>query len=348
MQEDIELGIDPYPINDTESRLITLLFTLLKYPQGLTYQRIRSYIPDHYNNENQESDQKKLHRDMEELSKLGFPAYFHRETNTYHVDGDTPESKLQFSHEELESLSMALISKAMQEGGNFKSANDFEIKSLAQKVFGGNTKIHTEFHKKIWTNHKQNLSSKVSESEEDDSQNDTITETILYSIKSKIPIKIQYERKYGIPVMREIDPVQLIRKNSQDFYLYAFDREKLDYRNFLIPCITKIIKLETNFFKNHATKKPFQNFHPLMFPFHDPIEIEIKIQESYADLLKDYLNSVDFQSKQNIISFKSTNSKAIFAFLLKNENIILGLEPKSVRDEYELYLNKISSLHKTA
>lgn len=328
MTEEIDLGIDPFPINETESRLITLLLTLLKHPTGLPYKTIRLFMKNFYNNENIDSDQKKLHRDMEELVLLGFPAHYQKESNTYHVQFRTEELKLKFSSQELKSISNAIINQIPEE----EITRD--AFSLSQKIFGNNWNLYPN-----WT---KNLPPK----EAVNSELDQIIETLLFCLKTKVPIKITYERKYGKPEFKELEPIQLIKKNSNDFYLYAYDRAKEECRNFLIPCIKKITKLESSFRKDHKPLATIENLHPLLLPKNDPISILVSINEEHILLWENFINGLQFTFLNGQYRLTITNTSALYTFFLKHNASIQAIEPESVRNGYTDFLNKIQQLHK--
>lgn len=328
MVEDIDLGIDPYPINETESRLITLLLTLLKHPSGLPYKTIRLFMKNYYNNENIDSDQKKLHRDMEELVSLGFPAVYQRESNTYHVQFRSEELKLKFSAEELKTISSAIINQIPEE--NITR----DVISLSQKIFGNNWNLYPN-----WTQ-------EIPQKESVNTELDNSIETLLFCLKTKVPIKITYERKYGKPESKELDPIQLIKKNSNDFYLYAYDRVKEDCRNFLIPCIKKISKLESSFRKDHKPQSNIENLHPLMLPKNDLISIQITINHSHTFLWDNFINGLQFTLLNGKYHLTISNPSALYTFLLKYNSSIQSIEPESIRIGYIEFLNRIQKLHK--
>lgn len=332
MQEDIELGIDPYPLNETESRLITLLFNLLKSPSGLTYDSIRLYMKEYYNNDNLESDQKKLHRDMEELSKLGFPAFLKKEDNTYHVQFQSNETKFKFSQDELLVISQSLIHQIPDD----KITAD--VYSLAQKIFESKWNLYPEWG--------LNFSKTTIESEQTNIEN--IIDTLLFCIKTKIPVRIQYERKYGNPEPKDLDPIQLVKKNSNDFYLYAYDRNKKDYRNYLIPCIQKIQKLESSFIKDHKPALSFENLHPLMIPKNPETVIEIKIKDHQQENWENFISGISHEREENKYSLSILNLEAFFTYLLKNESHFISLAPSNISKLYLDFLENIESLHATA
>jgi predicted DNA-binding transcriptional regulator YafY len=326
MEPDIDLGIDPYKLNKTESRLITLLLTLLKSPQGLSLERLRVVMPSHYENENIGSDQKKVHRDIEELSKLGFPALYDREAKSYRILNDTPESKLRFTDEELKFISLSLINRINDDGYSE------EYYSLSQKIFGSNLRLYPNFQKK-------DIVAK------DESKEEAIFDTVLFAIKARVSLQIQYERKFGLPSSKEIDPIQILRKNSTDLYLYAYDRSIREYRHYLIPCIKKAEKLDINFSRDHKPNADMSPLHQLQFPVETEKEVTITMTAEGSGILENYLQTIPFTKEGLRFQFKVTNPKAIFPFLIKQSWAIAKLEPDSLRDEYKKFLKEVEALH---
>lgn len=326
MEEDIDLGINPNQLNETESRLITLLFTLLKFQHGLSLEQIRSYMPDHYNNENLDSDQKKLQRDMDALNDLGFSAIFDKSTLVYRIKLDTPESKLKFNESELKSISLALINQ--NKDGEYARS----IYSLAQKIFGSNWNLYPFFP------------GEKTQSKDDRQDNETI-DSILHAIKSKIALRITYERQYGIPKEKDIDPIQILRKNSTDLYLYAFDRKKREYRYYLLPCITKIFKLDTPFLLEHRIRPEDRPNHPLEFPNHNPVTVRIRSGETGRNALAHFLDRITIAENEDWIEFSTTNAQALFPILIRWKTYIEEIQPDSIRDQYKKFLEDTIALH---
>ena len=77
-KDDLPLGIDPKPINETEERQLSLLLNLIRSRQGLSFLQIRQIMKEYYSNSNIESDQKKLQRDIDELKENGFSIKFYK------------------------------------------------------------------------------------------------------------------------------------------------------------------------------------------------------------------------------------------------------------------------------
>ena len=81
VQEDgFDLGDESLPIpkiTSKERRTLELLFNLLKYTNGISFEKIRRLMPEHYSNETIESDQKKLRRDIDVLESQGITIKFY-------------------------------------------------------------------------------------------------------------------------------------------------------------------------------------------------------------------------------------------------------------------------------
>lgn len=344
MQEDFDLGINPTALGDTEARLLTLLLTLLKHPTGLNLKRLRTVMPSYYSNENEESDQKKVRRDIEELTQMGFPAHYDRSGKTYRILCDTPESKLRFQPPELSVISHALL-HSTPDGSHYSP----EVYSLCQKIFENNLSLYP--------------SGKPQYAQQ--STTEDWMDTILFCIKSRVPMRMQYERTYGKPREKDIDPIRIIRKNSVDFYLHAYDRKAQEYRFYLIPCIRKIQKLDGEFAKDHHAKSlgsaslpssrrslsntsdnlHYINLHPLGFPIQEEITIEMAIDLDCTERWQNYLKGYPHLLSENHLSIHTTNPQAIFPFLIANLDAWEKLEPDSLQVAYRDFLKTIHELH---
>ncbi len=325
-EKDIDLGINPSAINDTESRQITLLLTMLKHPEGLSFDEIRSLMPEFYNNPNSDSDQRKIRRDFANLNELGFNACYNSYQNKYTISVDSAESKLKFSEDELYEISLSLIQS--DASGEFSP----EVYSLSQKIFGSNWSLYPFF-----PNSKKELEPRESPN--------PILDTLLHAIKSKQAISIRYERNYGKPEDKEIDPIQIFRRNSVDFYLYAWDRQSEDYKTYVIPCIRECSRLDKPHKQFHPPVQNFNLTNPFLFGKADPMEIRIGIDEKVSDLFLANLKDCESDWVDSKIRITLINPEPLFPLLFRFSRYLYTIEPEELRLEFQKFLRKVHSLH---
>ncbi len=327
--EDLDLGINPRPINETEARQLALVLNLLKHKSGLNFSKIRSLMPDYYSNENSESDQKKLQRDIDDLKKLGFSVGLEKQAesgdlNVYKISTPVEEKTIHFSKEELNHLSFSIIE-------NFEEFFSLELFTACQKIFHQNMDLFP------FSGHK--LSSKE---REDKNSNEFFT--IVNAIKNKTPLKIQYYRT--IPSEKEekeIDPIHIIKRNSRDFYLIAFDRKKKEKRRYLIPKILKVQEIAAEFMRDYKITSEDLNYHALHFAVHDSVELNCVCDPSFMWKLENFLYPHPFEKKENSIQFQTTNQSALFSFLWKEPNVVIGVNSQSFLNEYEKFIDKLKN-----
>ncbi|MCB1178237.1 MAG: WYL domain-containing protein [Leptospiraceae bacterium] len=329
-EESLNLGINPRPINETEARQLALVLNLLKYKSGLNFQKIRSLMPEYYSNENKESDQKKIHRDIEELKNLGFSVNFHKvadsgDLNIYRISIPIEEKKIQFQKEELSLLSMLILEKFDE---NFSP----ELFSACQKIFHQNMDLFP--FKEIKQVKNPNQSDAGSE----------VFFSIVKAIKNRTPLKIQYFRT--IPSEKEekeIDPIHIIKRNSNDFYLIAFDRKKGEKRRYLIPKILKVSDLGGDFLRDYKINPEDLNYHALNFKVHEPVELELIINESLVWKLENFLYPHPFTREKDRVVLNTTNQTALFSFLWKENEVILKVNSSDFRIKLENFFKELEN-----
>jgi len=290
--------IEVKKMNETEVRLFSLLFNLLREPKGISFQKFRNIMPRFYKNEDIESDRKKLYRDLNQLKSLGFNikvaqyGYQSEDFFPYYIEKESIDRSLKFSKEELEYLSKVLFSSELSK----------ELISLSQKLFSHHLDLIPNLTKQI-----------VPVDSEENSVDTTNTEKILQAIKDKraITIVYGYDEKE-----RTIEPYRLIRKNTTDFYVLAYDRGKKSLRRFILPRITVKKETKEEFFSNLKISKEDLNFHPLSLKVHPETEINFTIQENYEDRWKSFLEGTEYEKIENKYKVITTNQNALFQFFV--------------------------------
>jgi predicted DNA-binding transcriptional regulator YafY len=331
-EPDIDLGINPKKINETEARQLALVLNLLRNPGGLNFKRIRNLMADFYQNPVEESDQKKLHRDIEELSNLGFSIKFYRVSessdNLYKIDIPVEEKKLQFSKDELATLSVTILSSGPEEFSN-------ELYTACQKIF------HQNMHLFPFQSSKPQKSAK----ELDPSSNQCFLQ-ILKAIKTTTPLKITYFKNTPEDKTdKEIDPIHITKRNHNDFYLIAYDRQKKEKRRYLIPKILKVQELGGEYILSHKIQKEDLNYHALNFRITDNTTIKLKTEPRLNWKLENYLHPHPFEKIENTYIIQTSNPRAIFGFLWKEPNVVKEILPEKLFHEFLQYLESMHTFY---
>ncbi|MGV3666123.1 MAG: helix-turn-helix transcriptional regulator [Leptospira bouyouniensis] len=290
--------IEVKKMNETEVRLFSLLFNLLREPKGISFQKFRNIMPRFYKNEDIESDRKKLYRDLNQLKSLGFNikvaqyGYQSEDFFPYYIQRESIDRSLKFTKEELEHLSKTLFSSELTK----------ELISLSQKLFSFHLDLIPDLSKRS-----------VNLETEENTIDTTNTEKILQAIKDKraITIVYGYEEKE-----RTIEPYRLIRKNTTDFYVLAYDRNKKSLRRFILPKIAVKKETKEEFFSNLKISDDDLNFHPLSLKTHPEIEISFQIHPEYDDRWKSFLEGAKFEKTGYEYKVYTTNQNALFQFFV--------------------------------
>ncbi|TGL44826.1 helix-turn-helix transcriptional regulator [Leptospira perdikensis] len=298
--------IEVKKMNETEVRLFALLFNLLREPKGISFQKFRNIMPRFYKNEDIESDRKKLYRDLNQLKSLGFNikvaqfGYQSEDYFPYYLEKESIQKSLKFTKEELEYLSQVL----------FATEPTQESFSLSQKLFSHHLDLIPRFAKQP-----------KEESESAETPDSSHTEKILQAIKDKRALTVQYGYD---PSERVIEPYRLVRKNTTDFYLLAYDRGKKSLRRFILPRIVVKKESKEEFLSNLKITNPDLNFHPLLLKKHPEIEIPFQIHPDYEDRWKLFLEGASFEKVRDEYLVKTTNQNALFQFFVLSPEALVS------------------------
>jgi predicted DNA-binding transcriptional regulator YafY len=333
-KDDIQLGIDPKPINETEERQLSLLLNLIRNRQGLSFVQIRQIMKEYYSNSNIESDQKKLQRDIDELKENGFSIKFYKvshesmEFNVYKMDDSQRDARIQMTEEELRKFSFLILKNSEEIASN-------DLFTASQKIFSRNLQ-HFPSIKKKTSNENHPFK------EEENSEITQILYKIMTAIKNKTPLKIDYfKTNPKESYQREIEPLQIIKRNSEDFYLIVYDREKKQKRRFLIPKILKISDMSGEFLFNGKVEPNDLNYHALNFPFHELESLEISCNPENTWKLENFLHPHPFRKVENTFLLTTTNRSALFNFILKENDCIEKINSEVFVRELQEFLASI-------
>lgn len=323
----------PRKINSTEARQLTLLLLLKKYASGLTQKKIFSLMKNEFSNENEDSDRKKLQRDIKDLSDLGFPVRYVRqsefsEEGIYRLLSEEKERKLEFTEDELDILSQGIIRE-------LSVSNSAELYTAAQKIF----------HNKISYFPKIDLNTELKPSEEN---LPAVLNSILHSIRNRIPLQIVYQGSFGKDAQKKfIDPIKIIKRNSRDFYLIAYDREKKEKRKYLIPKILKASETPDEFIFSGRLKTEDENYHALSFSVHEEITLRLKCREEDMWKLENFLCPHPFTKNGNAVELKTTNQGALFPFLWKEQGTVISVNSAEFIENCRAFISRMQSRYRS-
>ncbi|MBE7412775.1 MAG: WYL domain-containing protein [Leptospiraceae bacterium] len=333
IEEKISLGIDPKSANETESRQIELVMNLLKNRGGLSFKKICKIMPHFYGNEKLQSDEKKLQRDIEELKELGFSIKYYKSYlenpsnigNVYKIESNNTE--IQFSQEELKFLSDLIFEKSQLQ-------NSEVLFSISQKIFSGDL---THFPKMK----KDSMVEEVNLNDEKEA-NKIKFNKIIQAIQNKVPLKIHYNKLVDKKIeVREIEPLEIVKKGLVDFYIIAYDRERKGFRKFIFQKIEKLTSLTGSFFHSRKPTNAEKNFHPLGFHVHESIELNIYIEPDYIWRFKDFLSDYPYKEEKSKFYFSTTNLQALCGFFYSHSEIPVKTDSDKFIFEFKNYISEI-------
>ncbi len=315
-------------MNPTEERILNLLFTLYRNPSGLNLEQIKSKLSLYYENDNKESDQKKLSRDIEILNEIGFNVKFKRtnyqslDKDVYVFERDLSQKKIDFAEIELKTLSALLLK-------NFANQSSLEIYTASQKIFKKNLEQFPFSYKKP----------KI---DDDETEDKNILSDLLSAIQFKNPIKIDYyKNKKNEFKTIELDPISITKRSTEDIYLMAYDRKDNKVKRYLIPKILKIHNFNEEFIFNRKLNDEELNYHSLNFPNHDKEKLILEIDADQFWKLENFLFPHPFSIENKKLILETTNRESLFPFILKEPTAIKKINSSIFNEEFKIYKNKI-------
>jgi len=324
------------PIGNKERRNLELLFNLIRYPNGLSFDHIKRLMPEHYNNENLDSDQRKLRRDIDTLESQGVAIKFYSdnycgEKNIYKIINSPLNREIIFSKDELLTLSV-IIAKEME--NNYSE----DLLFACQKIFQKNLDIFPKFGRSSHDNEKES-------NQEKESIEKNLFYTLLQVVKDRKPIKILYFKDFPESATeRNIDPLFILKRNSLDFYLIGFDREKREIRRYIIPKILRITILEGDLIKkSDSIKEEDLNYHPLAFKIHEPKNITFKCDSNLIWKFINFIYPHPYKKNNDKILITTTNISSLYPFYIKDSDCFLSTDSEEFIFGLKKYINELQT-----
>ena len=322
--------IIPKEVNPTEERQMKLLLNLMQYPAGLSLEILQNRIMKfEYEAENRDSAQKKFKRDIDELKALGFAIKRYAddldENKSFYKLINANDSKIAFSDEELKQISLSVMKHYN------KNASE-SLLSAAQKIFAS----HLDLFPPLTIKHDKNGSGKET----------TIIEKIIQALRDKIPLRIEYKKTAEKNELREIEPLNLIKKNADEFYLAAWDRKEKGIRRFMIKKIGKITELDGDFLFRQALQEHDLNLHPLNVNIHEKEQFVFRCSAQEEWKMNNFLNGADFVYSQKTYQLNTTNKQALFDFVIRESSVLSSADPKLI-DNLEKYRKSFRKLYES-
>ncbi len=330
--KDKKIDIAPKEPNKTEDRMMNLIFNFFKYKNGLSFKKILKLMSGYYNNENIESDRKKFHRDIEELQRLQlpikqhYPLYYEDDDPiVYWLDQNVLKKTVTFTDEELKYLSLVILT-------HYKDEASPELQTACQKIFSSKIELFPDI---------EYNSSKSNYSEDEEK-----IAILLQAITSKTPIKVLYSKNLPDEVEeRFLEPYDILKKDSNNFYLFAFDREKKEKRKFLVPKIKKIFLTTESFISKISFSKEEKIVNALEFKKHNSVDLILEFDPNKLWKLKIFLKDYPYQIVENTIPLTTTNYYTLFDLMWKENGVITKVNNQQFLTDFKKYIDHLRSLY---
>ena len=214
-----------------------------------------------------------------------------------------------------------------------RAESNFEndiLLSLSQKIFSKNLELYPK-----------GIKFRRQKTSDADEETDGLSK-IIQALKDKRALVINYGRDKKD---RIIEPYRLVRKNSDDFYLLAYDRSKKDLRRFILPRLTVKKELREDFLSQKKITANDLNFHPLAFTKGEATILKLEISPLYIESFQNFLQEFSFHQEDRFFTLTTSNPEALYPFFLKSPNALGDGSSESFRLGYKKFLHSINEMY---
>jgi predicted DNA-binding transcriptional regulator YafY len=162
------------------------------------------------------------------------------------------------------------------------------------------------------------------------------------AIEEKRCIKIKYHSIDKGYTERIIEPLALIFKTA-NWYLYAFCREKQDYRYFKLLRIKNIEVLEEHFAERDVETRGFEYF----FTDLEEVEIVLKTDPEYAVFIQEnyYITKIEQIEKDVYITMQYPLNNWVYSTILGFGDRVTVISPEKIKNEIKEKIEKMKKLY---
>lgn len=360
-------------------RIAVLYLTFLGHPGGLSFAKIREYLPEAYNSnpgEDPESVRRKFERDKEELRSLGMDLRHHAAGEAL-PDGTLAPASIYIVADELHKLPeveltrsevhalAAILMAALAESAETERA-DSETKNTntgdaARSPEAGEYALLESAAYKLLYKHPALLHNRAADATEPrptpwrESAPD-VTENLARiheALSRRRTLAIDYTNKTGRSERRQIDGRGLISHRGR-WCLVAFCHRAQDVRMFYVDRIAAAELTDREY--RAAPKFDIQKYslHPLALLIEPALEVRVRADPDREEVLLDFLNgapatlnirqsTVNESPGRNMteITLETTNPSALFGWMVSHPGTIQSLGPDAVYERFIAYLDAL-------
>lgn len=288
-------------------RLFEIIYILLE-KENVTAKE----LADHF-----EVSQRTIYRDIDSLSEAGIPIYMAKgKGGGIRLLPDFILNKAILSKEEKKEALAAI------QGFTAVNESCFEDKLSKLSAFlGGNSETWIEIDFSNWS--------------KDNTMGEKF-EIIKSAVINKKIIVITYYNSNGNLLDRTVEPLKLIFK-GQSWYLYAYCKEKEDFRFFKLTRIRNIKILIDGFTRTAPNKVLIDN----TYENNDIVNIKLKINKNMAFRVYDEFKDYTLDEEGNyIIKTDFPLGQWLYGYIMSFGDSMEVLEPNKIREEIKERLIK--------
>lgn len=169
-------------------------------------------------------------------------------------------------------------------------------------------------------------------------------EIIKTALQERKLLAFEYIDRYGNQTKREVEPYQLVLKNSH-WYWYGYCLKRNDFRLFKLSRIVNL-QIQDNFFIPRDYQKPQLEFHDVLETIQ--IKIKIRIHKSILDRVLDYCDYEQFLpdgSEHYIVNFPFIENEYYYHILISFGDQCECLAPLHIRSEIKRRIQNIATIY---
>lgn len=342
---------------DKLERIAVLYLTFLGHPGGLSFAKIREYLPEAYNTapgEDPESVRRKFERDKEELRSLGMDLRHHAAGEAL-PDGTLAPQSIYVVADELQRLPAVDLSRAEvhtlaailmaaladSPSGQSSGAERALLESAAYKLLYK--------HPALLQNRGETTRDRPTSFKESAPDVTEYLTLIHEGLARRRSLGIDYTNKTGHSERRRIDGRGLISHRGR-WCLIAFCHRAQGIRMFYVDRITHAELTENEYPTDRNFDIQQYSLHPLALRIEAPVELRVIIESEREDSLLDFLNGLPASSQvrqsnlrgdQTEVRLETTNPTAFFSWMMRHPGSIRGLGPVAVHERFLKYLEAL-------
>ena len=338
-------------------RIACLYLTFLGNPGGLTFAKLREYLPEAYPvgpDEDPESVRRKFERDKDELRALGLDLRYYAAGEALPDGSAAPHSmyvlaeelqqspEIELSRSELRTLASLLMS-AISHSDTNAPAGDAGQALLESAAFKLLYRYPALYH-----NREGMAIVPPRESREESSIISERLAVIHEGLARRRTLEILYRDKTGQAAARRVDGRGLISHRGR-WCLVAHCHRAKDIRMFYVDRIESAQLSEQEYAPARNFDLKQYSLHPLALYIEPEVQVRLELDAEREENLTDFLSGLPGRAAVHIesagaitqVHFKTSNPGALFGWMMRHPGAVLRLGPPELHARFVAYVETL-------